>query len=329
MHLRSFRHAAALLSLLALTSQALPQQASAPLASSRALLESGKIPAAEQQLRSWLQAHPDSADGHFLLGYALFREQRAADSLAEFTLGAKFRRPSTGDFKVIAADYVLLGDFTDAARWLTVAAQQEPSNPDTWYLLARAQYNENRFADAITSFQRVLALEPRSVRAENNLGLCYQGLQQNAAAKAAYQTAIVWQQDAAAQPDKAAVPQQKTAQPHPSAQPYLNLGSILLDEEQSAQAFPLLKQAAALAPDNPKAHEQLGRAYEALHQYSAAQAEYERAIALAPRASGLHFKLGQIYRREGLSQQAQQQFDQCAKLNSTHSSIETPNPPSH
>jgi Tfp pilus assembly protein PilF len=58
-----------------------------------------------------------------------------------------------------------------------------------------------------------------------------------------------------------------------------------------------------------------------------AQAELERAVSLAPAVSGLHFKLGQIYRHEGLKDKAQQEFDLCEKLNSTHSSSTTPNPP--
>ncbi|MHB8262094.1 MAG: hypothetical protein ACYDEC_17690, partial [Bacteroidia bacterium] len=57
-----------------------------------------------------------------------------------------------------------------------------------------------------------------------------------------------------------------------------------------------------------------------------AQHELETAASLAPNASGLHFKLGRIYKREGLRDLAQQQFGICAKLDGTHSSIDTPNP---
>jgi Tfp pilus assembly protein PilF len=52
----------------------------------------------------------------------------------------------------------------------------------------------------------------------------------------------------------------------------------------------------------------------------------ERAVALAPQSSGLHFKLGEIYRKQGAKELARQQFEICAKLNSTHSSTTTPNP---
>jgi tetratricopeptide (TPR) repeat protein len=110
------------------------------------------------------------------------------------------------------------------------------------------------------------------------------------------------------------------------AQPYMNLGSLLADQDKLQQAVFYLQQAVALAPHNPKAHEELGRVYDLLKMPEKAQQELEQAVVLAPDAGGLHFKLGQIYRREGKQELAQQQFDICAKLNSTHSSTETPNP---
>src|SRR5215469_6784428 len=72
----------------------------------RALLDSGKIQEAESALRTVVGAQPENADAHFLLGYALFREQKARNSLAEFTAGAKYRRPRADEQKVVAADYV-------------------------------------------------------------------------------------------------------------------------------------------------------------------------------------------------------------------------------
>jgi tetratricopeptide (TPR) repeat protein len=274
------------------------------------LLEAGQFAESEKILRAYLDNHLQSSDAHFLLGYTLFREQRAKDSLAEFTAGARFEQPQPSDLKIVAADYVMLGDYTDADKWLTYLTNQTPQDAEAWYLLGRAKYNENRFEEAIACFERTLALRPRDVKAKDNLGLSYQGLNRIEEAKAAYETAISWQKDT----------------PAKDAQPYLNMGALLIDQDQPSQALPHLEQAATLAPRNPKVHEQLGRAYDALNMPAKAQHELEQAVALAPDASGLHFKLGQIYRRLGMRQQAKQQFDICAKLDSTHSSVATPNP---
>ena len=276
----------------------------------RHLLDTGQFAESEKILRSYLEDHPQSADAHFLLGYTLFREERPKDSLAEFTEGAKFQRPQTSDLKIVAADYVVLGDFSDADKWLTLVTNESPEDADAWYLLGRAQYNENRFQEAIKSFQRTLTLRPKDVKAEDNLGLSYQGLNRLDDARTTFEAAISWQNDA----------------PVKDAQPYLNLGILLVEQGQPSQAVSYLQQAATLAPHNPKAREQLGRAYNVLNMPDKAQRELEQAVALAPEVSGLHFMLGQIYRRQGLLQQAKQQFDICERLNSTHSSAATPNP---
>ncbi|QNI32961.1 tetratricopeptide repeat protein [Alloacidobacterium dinghuense] len=274
------------------------------------LLDTAQFAQAESALRAYLEKNPSSADGHFLLGYALFREKRPKDSLAEFTEGSKFEHPQASDLKIVAADYVVLGDFTDADKWLTVVTEEAPGDADAWYLLGRTKYNENRFEEAIQAFQRVLTLRPNDIKAEDNLGLSYQGLNRLDEAKKSFESAILWQKDF----------------PMKDAQPYLNMGILLMDQDQAAQAQPYLQQAVDLAPHNPKVREQLGRVYDLLKMPDKAEQQLEQAVALAPDVSALHFKLGQIYRRQGKQQLAQQQFDICAKLNSAHSSTETPNP---
>jgi tetratricopeptide (TPR) repeat protein len=274
------------------------------------LLDAGQFVQAEKALRAYLEKNPSSAEGHFLLGYTLFREQRPKDSLAEFTEGAKYDRPQASDLKIVAADYVVLGDFMDADKWLTVVTEETPKDAETWYLLGRTKYNENRFEEAIECFHRTLSLRTNDIKAENNLGLSYQGLNRLDEAKQAFETAISWQKDS----------------PVKDAQPYLNMGSLLADQDQPAQSLPYAQQAVALAPHNPKTHEELARVYDLLKMPDKAEQELEQAIALAPDVASLHYKLGQVYRKQGKQQLAQQQFDICTKLNSTHSSNETPNP---
>ena len=82
-------------------SQSLPD----PLATARALVDAGKLAESETVLRGYLDRNPNSVDGHFLLGYVLFREKKARESLSEYTAGAKFRRPSTEELTIVASDY--------------------------------------------------------------------------------------------------------------------------------------------------------------------------------------------------------------------------------
>lgn len=280
-----------------------------PLANARLMVDSGKITEAEATLHNVLAARPSDPDAHFLLGFVLFREQRARESLAEFTAGAKFRRPNADELKIVASDYVLLGDFGDADKWFSEVVAESPNDANANYLLGRTKFNENDFPAALSSFERAVTLQPKYVEAENNIGLAWRELNDLVKAQSAFQTAIDWQGD---MPD--------------DAQPFLNLGTLLADQSNLDKAIPYLQKAATLSPDNPSIHEELSHVYAAELNLAKAQIELERAVALAPNISSLHFKLGQIYRKEGLRDRAQQEFAICAKLSGAHSSDKTPNP---
>jgi tetratricopeptide (TPR) repeat protein len=308
------------------------------LVEAKSLLEKGMGKDAEVIVRKHLETHPDSADGHFLLGYVLFREiqtearlettvegvksldvgpadarareEKARASLAEFTAGAKYHDPSAFDLKIVALDYVLLGDYVDADKWLTRSVEWNPQDTDAWYYLGRARYNENKFADAVSAFQQCLKLSPGNVKAEDNLGLSYAGLGRNEEASAAYKQAMAWQSQSVSK----------------NPGPHIDLGSLLLDENRPEEAVPYLLQAIEIAPRESRAHELLGKAYTRLDKLPEAQTELERAVQLSPQSANLHCMLAPVYRKQGIADKAKAEFDRCAALSGTHAIPETPRP---
>jgi len=296
------------------------------LTQANTLLQQGKPTDAEALLRDYLANHPDSADAHFLLGSVLFREiqegasigssptgvkeERAKASLAEFNAGAKYAKPTASDLKIVSLDYILLGDYPDADKWLTRVLEWTPSDSEGWYYLGRTKYNENRFDEAVHAFVQCLKLDPQNVKAEDNLGLAYAGLNRVNDAVAAYHAAIEWQKDA----------------PTKNPGPFIDLADLLLNQNRSSEAISYLNEAIQIAPQDSKAHELLGKAYARLDEFPQAQAELEKAAELAPQNANLPCMLGPIYRKRSLTEKAKLALDRCASLNGTHSSPEAPRP---
>lgn len=305
------------------------------LGKAQSLLDKGQLAEAEAALREDLKANPRSANLHFLLGYVLFheiqaqarrgdprptaaympldkslvelREKNARESLAEYTVGARYQHPSAFDLKIVSLDYVLLGDFIDADKWMSLSVKWNPGDSNGWYELGRTKYAENRFTDAIAAFNQCLVLDPKNVKAEENLGLSYAGLGNDPQAITAYQAAIAWQADAVRK----------------DPEPYLDLGSLFLEQNRAKDAVDVLVQATQIAPSVSQGHESLGKAYLQINDLPKAQTELEQAVKLAPDAARLHYILGQIYRKEGFGAKAKLEFDRCAALQGTRGSDPT------
>ena len=319
-------------------------QADSLLLDAKNLFEQSKFSEADRAVRQYLKSQPNSADGHFLLGHILFREiqaeaildrqlalqaqggmggrmattpepalpkdreEKAKASLEEFTAGAKFRNPSAADLKIVAFDYIVLGDYPDADKWLTKMLEWAPNDSDGWYNLGRTKYNENRFAEAISAFQQCLKLDPKNVKAEDNLGLSFAGMGRNEEAAAAYQKAIAWQEQSLAK----------------SPRPYIDLGSLLIDENRPKEAVPLLLHAVEIDSRDSKTHELLGKAYTRLEEFPKAQAELEKAVELSPQTPNLHCMLAPVYRKQGLAEKAKAEYERCAALTGSRSTPQTP-----
>jgi tetratricopeptide (TPR) repeat protein len=205
--------------------------------------------------------------------------------------------------RVVALDYVLLGDYADADSWLTKSLARNTKEPESWYYLGRIKYSENRWEEAIHAFERCLEFDAHNVKAESNLGLSYEAVGRTEEAFASYRRAIGWQTQAV----------------KPSAEPFIELGRLLVEHDKAEEAIPYLRQAAQMSPEESRAHEQLGKAYSRLNRLEDATIEMERAVALVPDSSSLHFILGQVYRKRGMIEKAKQELERGAALRETKS----------
>jgi tetratricopeptide (TPR) repeat protein len=274
------------------------------LAQAQADLEHGQYAEAEKILRDSLADRASDVEARYLLAYALFRENRPADSLKEYTEAARQRAPRAIELKTVALDYVLLNDYDDAEHWARYSLSLDANDGEAWYEFGRIEYTLNQFPAAVDAFQRALKLDPVSVKAEDNLGLAFEALNRTDEALAAYRTAIAMQ----------------ASSQHPSEQPLLNLARVLIDRNHLDEASPLLQQAAQIAPRDWKILAQLGRLYSEKGELSAAREALEQAVAIEPQMASLHFQLGQVYRKSGAPEKANQEFATTKNLLGTTSS---------
>ena len=87
------------------------------------------------------------------------------------------------------AEY-FLSDFEQSISTFITLLDRHPDDEDGSYMLGRIYYQEGRVDEALGQFQRTLKLNPRSYKAWDNLGLCWEARGDNAKATAHFLKAI-------------------------------------------------------------------------------------------------------------------------------------------
>jgi Tfp pilus assembly protein PilF len=277
-----------------------PGATDALLYKSKALINLQRFSEADEELRQYLKTHANSDDALYLLGFVLHRENKPEDSLKVYTKAAAIRQPAGDDLKIVGLNYVLLNDYSNAIKWLEKAVTFEPKNKDAWYYLGRAYYSQGLLPEATKAFSTVLQLSPRDPRAENNLGLILESQVKPDEALAAYRNAIAWQSETNQQ----------------SEQPYLNLGSLLLDQNRTEEAVAPLERAVHLAPSNSTCRLKLGTAYLRGKRLLEAQRELEEATRSDPENAAAHFQLARTYKQLKMNDRAKAEFARAEEIQS-------------
>jgi tetratricopeptide (TPR) repeat protein len=253
---------------------------------------------AGKNLRTYLERHPDSADGLAFLGYVLQREDRPEESLEFYNRAAKIQAPQGDDLKIVALDYVLLNDISSAVKWLEKCTEMQSSNRDCWYYLGRAYFTDGRFREAKPAFQKALALTPHDPKAEDYLGLILESENRKEDAIQAYKASIAWQKESG----------------RASEHPYLHLAMLYDAQGKSELAIEPLVEGLKINPQSALLYDRLGQVYLHLKRYQEAREKLEKALKLDPRNAGAHFQLGRAYRQLGLQEQAKTEFTKAQEL---------------
>jgi len=159
----------------------------------------------------------------------------------------------------------------------------DPLNTGYAYWLARLDYDSGLYAAAIDRLQTVVQREPSFMRAYDNLGLCYEALNQPDEAIRQYREAIRRAREAGEK----------------WPWPFLNLGVLLKNSGQTEEAEALLNEALQADPAFAPALYHLGTILETSDRTEGAVQALLRAAAADPSYAEPHFALSRIYRRQG------------------------------
>jgi tetratricopeptide (TPR) repeat protein len=184
--------------------------------------------------------------------------------------------------------YVRLGRNDWARPELERLARVRPDSPEYRYWLGRLDYDAGKYAEAISRFKEALARDPQLMRAHDNLGLCYEALDDPDEAIAHYREAIRLNRQA----------------PAKSPWPPTNLGILLRERGALDEAASLFREALQYDNDFANAHYQLGILFDQQGRMDDAVGELGRAAAIDPMNADTHYVLARIYRRQGQTARA-------------------------
>lgn len=314
-----------------LRSIALPpaQQLEVRLRAAEMLSRSNLFAEAAMDFEAASELAPERADIFYNLALARFRNGEWDAALASAERAKALE--DSGSLESLLGDIQeKRGDSLAAVLSYQAAVALEPNVEEHRLALARDLLVHQTFDAAIVVLQQAAELFPESARVEILLGLAYFLVDRSAdsirellgAAKlnpndelAARYLGEITLEDSAT-PDTGAIAQICAyANAHPSSKSASAFcGGAMLrvavesgDTSGKQEILRTLEHAARIAPNEPVARCQLGKALEWTQQWTEARAQMEQCVRLDPDSPEGHYRLARVYRRLGLSAQASRQ----------------------
>ena len=206
----------------------------------------------------------------------------------------------------LAMALVNLGDVKGSRVELTRLNQSHPDQAIYLYWLARLDYGQRLYDEAIVRLNKVIRLDPNSVRGYDNLGLSFDMMGLTDEAQNAFAKAVELNRKLVT----------------PSPWPPHNLGYLLLRLQRFHEAEENLREALRYNPQFALAHYHLGRVLESEGQDDGAIVEYKAAAAEDAKIAEPLYSLGRLYLRHGRNAEAESVLAEYKKRKAR--SVDTP-----
>ena len=262
-------------------------------------LKAREWPRAEELLVAAIERQPDSAGLLSVLGSVFLIEKKPLNAAIAIKKAEALGPLDNQTRLQLALAYIAMQRRDWARPELERLAADEPANMIDLYWLARLDYDAGQYASAIQRLQRVVTREPAFVRAHDNLGLCYEALNQPEQAIVHYHEAIRLNRA-----------DTKTASPWP----VLNLGILVRTRGELDQAESLFREALAIDGRFAPGHYQLGVVLEERGRLDLAVRSLRQAVSLDESYPEAYYALSRIYRQLGQTAEADAAMNQFKRL---------------
>jgi tetratricopeptide (TPR) repeat protein len=271
-------------------------------------LKSHNWPQAEALLVAAIERTPDSPELLTVLGSVFLVERKPLNAAIAIKKAEKIAPLDPGTRFTLALAYIAMHHGDWARPELESLAAADASNMTVQYWLGRIDYDDGKYDAAVGRFTKVIEADPTAVRAHDNLGLCYEALNQPDAAVEHYRKAIALNRAATTK----------------SGWPSLNLGILLRTRGELAEAETLVREAVRDEPALPQAHYQLGALLENQEHLDQAVHELKRATELQADYAPPYYALARIYRRQGHGTEADQALATFRRLHDAARPVPAP-----
>ena len=122
----------------------------------------------EEEGNRWLPSAGELM-GYMEEGQALFERRKYKEAMQIFQRAAQLKPSYDAAWRMIGACYHQLGDYHSAMDFYKTALSHDETD-ETYYLMGVTMYELGRYEDEIAYYKKALEINPKNIRALNNMG---------------------------------------------------------------------------------------------------------------------------------------------------------------
>jgi len=254
----------------------------------------GQLAHARALYEAVLVEQPQQFDALHMLGVIALQSRDPELALRLIGAAIAVHRGSAAAYSNHGSALEALGRWDEALGSFARAIALDPRHVEAQFNRANLLFQRQQYDAALAGFERVIALQPALLAAHLNRGNTLRRLGRWAEAGQSYERAIAL--------DPA------------HAEAHLSRGLVFKELQQLSAALACYGRAIALKPAYAEAHSNRGNVQKALRQWDAALQSYDRAIASAPDFAEAHFNKGVTLQELGRCDTAVACYDEALRI---------------